>query len=211
MPGRIANGHGTGDAAATGGSAPCVRCRRPARPGRTRPCLAGEQAVSPGEIWICEISSRSWAAPRPDRYSALDEVNARTSHGLINHVDERLVDHEAPVGDLDRWRSASRREIVPHFRSAVCQVCGVPGTPTEMPLMRAPWNCNGSPVAGLMKAFSCMVAGAASRPSMVCTVLNTGVVEHQEAAAAKTGREWLGDAQRGRRRDSGVDGVAAVP
>ena len=37
--------------------------------------------------------------------------------------------------------------------------------------MRASWNCNGSPVAESMNAFSRMVAGAVSRPSMVCTVL----------------------------------------
>ena len=58
---------------------------------------------------------------------------------------------------------------MPHFRSAVCQVCGVPGTPTEMPLIRASWNAYGSPVAGLTNASFSMDAGAASRPSMVCT------------------------------------------
>ncbi len=60
---------------------------------------------------------------------------------------------------------------MPHFRSAVRQVCGVPGTPTEMPLTRASWNAYGSPVAGLTNASCCMLAGAASRPSMVCTLL----------------------------------------
>ena len=37
--------------------------------------------------------------------------------------------------------------------------------------MRASWNAYGCPVAGLTKASTFMLAGAASRPSMVCTVL----------------------------------------
>ena len=39
-----------------------------------------------------------------------------------------------------------------------------------MPLTRASWNWNATPVAGSMNSVSCMDAGAASRPSMVCTV-----------------------------------------
>ena len=77
---------------------------------------------------------------------------------------------------------------MPHFRSAVCQVCGVPGPPTEVPLTRASWNAYGSPVAGLMNASTSHArrrglpaVDGVHRPG-------TGVVEHEEAATAETGR-----------------------
>jgi hypothetical protein len=118
-----------------------------------------------------KVEPTAGGAP-PGRYSALDELicenAARFSLICCWNVWSTTKPRSAT---LIAGRSASRMEIVPHFRSAVCQVCGVPGTPTEMPLMRASWNCNGSPVAGSTNAFSRMLAGAASRPSMVCTVL----------------------------------------
>ena len=100
---------------------------------------------------------------------------------------------------------------MPHFRSAVCQVCGVPGTPTEMPLTRASWNCERQPGGGVDERV--LPHGRWRGLPAVDGVhrLGTGVVEHEEAATAETGRERLGHAQRGRRRDRGVDGVAAMP
>jgi hypothetical protein len=106
------------------------------------------------------------------RYSALVELNWENAARLSLIWLANVWSTTKPRSAISMaGRSASRREIVPHFCSAVCQVCGVPGTPTEMPLMRASWNCNGSPVAGSTNASTFMLAGAASRPSMVCTVL----------------------------------------
>ena len=68
--------------------------------------------------------------------------------------------------------SASAREIEPQRSRADCQVDGVPGTPTETPLVtRSGVNGYGCPVAGLMNASCVMAAGAVSRPSMVFTRL----------------------------------------
>ena len=75
---------------------------------------------------------------------------------------------------------------MPHFRSAVCQVCGVPGPPTEVPLTRA-WNAYGSPVAGLMNASTHSPARPPGR--RWCAPSCAGVVEHEEAATAETGRD----------------------
>jgi hypothetical protein len=53
---------------------------------------------------------------------------------------------------------------------AACQVAGVPGTPTETPLVtRSGVKMYGCPVAGLMNASCSMAAGAVSRPSSVFT------------------------------------------
>ena len=116
-----------------------------------------------------KVEPTAGGAP-PGRYSALVELNcenaARFSLIWLMNVWSTTKPRSAT------WiagRNASRRESVPHFRSAVCQVCGVPGTPTEMPLTRASWNAYARPVAGSMKALTFMLAGAASRPSMVCT------------------------------------------
>jgi hypothetical protein len=52
----------------------------------------------------------------------------------------------------------------------VSQVAGVPGTPTETPLVtRSGKKGYGSPVAGSMNASRGMAAGAVSRPSIVDT------------------------------------------
>src|SRR5204862_6946492 len=46
---------------------------------------------------------------------------------------------------------------------------GVPGTPTEKPLLTASAKGNGCPVAGSTKAVGRIAAGAVSRPSRVTT------------------------------------------
>ena len=66
-------------------------------------------------------------------------------------------------------RSASASEIVPQRRSALAQVAGVPGTPTDSPELTASANGSGLPVAGSTNESARMAAGAVSRPSMVCT------------------------------------------
>ena len=58
---------------------------------------------------------------------------------------------------------------VPQRSSACAQVAGVPGTPTDKPLVTASAKGNGCPVAGSMKAVGRIAAGAVSRPSRVTT------------------------------------------
>jgi hypothetical protein len=60
---------------------------------------------------------------------------------------------------------------VPHLSRARSQVAGVPGVPTETPLVTSSGvKFHGFPVAGSMKASVGIVAGAVSRPSMVRTL-----------------------------------------
>ena len=59
----------------------------------------------------------------------------------------------------------------PQRSSAVSQVAGVPGVPTETPLVTSSGvNRYGWPVSGSMKASCGIAAGAVSRPSSVCTL-----------------------------------------
>ncbi len=64
--------------------------------------------------------------------------------------------------------SASRRERVPQRRRASCHVFGVPGTPTDRPLVTA-WS-NGIGVPFSTNRFAVAEAGAVSRPSTVDTL-----------------------------------------
>ncbi|CAM5737584.1 hypothetical protein STENM223S_07463 [Streptomyces tendae] len=57
---------------------------------------------------------------------------------------------------------------VPHRSSAACQVAGVPGVPTDRPLVTA--SAKGSGLPSSVNSFSSAVSGAVSRPSMVRTV-----------------------------------------
>jgi hypothetical protein len=104
----------------------------------------------------------------PGRYSLLDEVNwpnlfALSLSWLRNWAStgKPLSATSAPV------RSALDSGRLPHRFAASCQVAMAPGTPAEMPLTRASSKTYGWPVSGLMNAFSCMLIGAVSRPSML--------------------------------------------
>ncbi len=64
---------------------------------------------------------------------------------------------------LRRWPS----ERLPQASRAFFQVAGVPGTPTERPLVWPSANGMGAPFS--WKSSAVAVLGAVSRPSMVCT------------------------------------------
>ena len=63
-------------------------------------------------------------------------VNA-SNRSRLSSVWERKVSSTTKPRSASRvaGRSASRRERLPHWSSAESQVAGVPGTPTETPLV----------------------------------------------------------------------------
>ncbi len=65
-------------------------------------------------------------------------------------------------------RSTSPRFLFPHLSSAACQVIGVPGTPTDRPLVTASSNGIGLPFS--TNRSSRAEFGAVSRPSIVSTL-----------------------------------------
>ena len=64
--------------------------------------------------------------------------------------------------------SASASESVPNSSSARSQVRGVPGVPTDSPLVRTDSNGSGAPVASVRER-AVIESGAVSRPSMLVT------------------------------------------
>ncbi|RBL85226.1 hypothetical protein DDE05_18525 [Streptomyces cavourensis] len=64
--------------------------------------------------------------------------------------------------------SSVRRDLVPQASSARSQVAGVPGAPTERPLVTPSSNGMGLPSSRKREASA--LRGAVSRPSMVRTV-----------------------------------------
>ena len=85
----------------------------------------------------------------------------------------------------------------------------MPGTPTDRPERRA---CSKS--IGLPRRVLEHRRGAVGRALLAAVdrddAVLLGQVDHHESAAARTGHERLGDTERARRRDRGVDRVAAV-
>ena len=211
MPGRIGNAHGT------------RRCRGDRRvlhraydvAGQLAPverahALPAEQAVGRGEIGVAEGRADRGRRPAGQIQRAGRAELRERGEVLGDLVDERLVDREAPVGDLDRRPQRVAQGAGAPLPQRGLPGRGVPGTPTEMPLTRASWKRTAARWRGRRTRSA---ASSPARPPgrRSCAPSGAGVVVDEEAATADTGRERLGDAQRGRGRDGGVDGVAAMP
>jgi hypothetical protein len=66
-------------------------------------------------------------------------------------------------------RSSCATGLEPKRFATACQVAGVPGTPTESPLVTAVAKAYGWPVDGSTKMSGRNAAGPVSRPSIVET------------------------------------------
>ena len=102
-------------------------------------------------------------------------------------------------------------DLRPHRCRARSQVAGVPGTPTDLPLVTSWRERVGLP----RRRIDERGAGHALRRGLPAVdgvhPAGLGVVVDEVAAAADAGGVGLGHPERGRRGHRGVDGVAAVP
>ena len=171
----------------------------------------GDQPVRRREVGVALDRARPRAARRRAGTARWSRRTARTRPRCRRPAAGTWRPPRSPARRPGRpARSRLPSDRLPHRSAAASQVASVPGTPTDRPLTRASWKAYGRPVAGSMKWVSVIVAGPASRPSIVCTVRAPGVVVDEEPAAADAGRERLRDAERGGGRDGGVDRVAAA-
>jgi hypothetical protein len=114
------------------------------------------------------IVPTSGASP-PGRNSSRVEVNSRKRAAFASVCDRNVSSTTKPRFAIRiAGRSTSRIDFVPHIRSARSQVSGVPGTPTDRPLLTTSLKFIGSPLLS-RNDVSVMRIGAVSRPSMVRT------------------------------------------
>ena len=174
--------------------------------------LLGEQAVGLGEVRVLQLRADRGrrAAGQVDLAGRRERREAR---GVLGRLQvERLVDEEAAVGQLDRRLqhlaqrpgAPARQRLVPGGGSAG----HADGDAARDQL--------GREVVGLARLrVDERVRGHPGRRGLAAVdrlhLALLRVVEHEVAAAADARAVGLGDAQRRRRRDRGVDGVAAHP
>jgi hypothetical protein len=106
----------------------------------------------------------------PGRYSALVEVNFANRAAFAVTWSWNVWSTTKPrSATLIAGWSSRATGLEPKRLATACQVAGVPGTPTESPLVIAVAEGYGWSVAGSMKMSGRNAAGPVSRPSTVET------------------------------------------